>query len=96
MCEHKRPKLLFVQVYLRERSTILLSLLIIAKGDDDDVAVMPNSTLLCQLKSARSPCLHSSIFVYVCVSLFTFFVLTIDFFESTRLTSFYTECDLKM
>lgn len=37
-----------------------LSSLIIAEGDDDDVATVPNSMLLCQLKSARPPHLNSA------------------------------------
>lgn len=63
----------FTQVYVCvcEWSMQLLSLLIIAKGDDDDDVVMiSNSTLLCQLKSARAP--HQYL-------LSAFFVLFIKF-----------------
>lgn len=69
VCLHKQTpasKLLFIHVCLRVWSTFLLSLLIIAKGGDDDVAVVPHSTPLCQLKSARCPRLHSAI-VHVCM-----------------------------
>lgn len=57
-------------------STFLLSLLIIAKGDDDVVAV-PNCALLCQLKSARPPRTHLVIHVCVCVSVCFLFMSTV-------------------
>lgn len=46
-----------------------LSSLIIAEGDDGDVVAMPNSMLLCQLKSARPPRLNSATVVWPCAYL---------------------------
>lgn len=69
-------KLLFTQVYMFVWSTFLLSLLIIAKGDDD-VVVVPNCALLCQLKSARPPRTHLVIHVCVCVSVCFLFMNTV-------------------
>lgn len=75
---------------MRVWSTFLLSLLIITKGDDDDVAVVPNSTVLCQLKSARPPRLQSAIVVYVWMRfcLFMRSLLTVYDISSPRPTTF--------
>lgn len=66
-------------VSVQVRPDLPLSSLIIAEGDDDDVAMVPNSRLLCQLESARPPHLNSAAVVWPCAYLAVYLGICLQF-----------------